>query len=160
MKTRPYHLAAGPIYLDRTPMTAPISAVCVGRHRFLSEHLGLYFSRMGLQTRCVTGLDAGLAAVRASAPDVVICDYDLLATIPLEAWEHEAAFERVPVIAVSLTRRPEEMHVLDVNGIGGFLYLPTLDPKAALRVLEMTRRAAEYTPARGIPRTGSVPAAT
>ncbi len=141
-------------------MTPPISALCVGRHRFLSEHLGVYFSRIGLQTRCVTGLDAALGAVRESAPDVVICDYDLLATIPIEAWEHEAAFARVPVIAVSLTRRPEEMHVLDVNGIGGFLYLPTLDPTAALRVLEMTRRAAEYTPARGIPRTVSATAPT
>ena len=138
-------------------MTAPISALCVGRHRFLSDHLGLYFSKIGLQTRCVVGLDEALAAVRVSPPDVVLCDYDLLATIPLEAWEHEAAFERVPVIAVSLTRRHEEMHLLDVNGIGGFLYLPTLDPQAALRVLEMTRRAAEYTPARGIPRTVAAP---
>jgi hypothetical protein len=138
-------------------MTAPISALCVGRHRFLSDHLGLYFSKIGLRTRCVVGLDEALTAVRASAPDVVICDYDLLATIALDAWEHEAAFARVPVIAVSLTRRPEEMHLLDVNGIGGFLYLPTLDAQAALRVLEMTRRAAEYTPARGFPRTTSAP---
>jgi hypothetical protein len=138
-------------------MTAPLSALCVGRHRFLSDHLGLYFSRIGLRTCCVVGLDEALTAVRASAPDVVLCDYDLLATIPIESWEHEAAFERVPVIAVSLTRRPEEMHLLDVNGIGGFLYLPTLDPHAALRVLEMTRRAAEYTPARGIPRTTLAP---
>jgi DNA-binding response OmpR family regulator len=141
-------------------MKTPISALCVGRHRFLSDHLGLYFSNIGLQTRCVVGLDEALAAVRAAPPDVVLCDYDLLATIALDEWEHDAAFERVPVIAVSLTRRPEEMHVLDVNGIGGFLYLPTLDAQAALRVLEMTRRAAEYTPARGIPRTSSAPSAS
>jgi DNA-binding NarL/FixJ family response regulator len=138
-------------------MKAPLSALCVGRHRFLSDHLGLYFTNIGLRTQCVVGLDEALVAVRAAAPDVVICEYDLLATIPLEAWEHDAAFERVPVIAVSLTRRPEEMHLLDVNGIGGFLYLPTLDPEAALRVLEMTRRAAEYTPARGFPRSSSAP---
>ena len=140
-------------------MTAPISALCVGRHRFLSDHLGLYFGNIGLRTQCVVGLDEALAAVRATPPDVVLCDYDLLATIALDVWEHDAAFERVPVIAVSLTRRPEEMHLLDVNGIGGFLYLPTLDAQAALRVLEMTRRAAEYTPARGIPRTSSAPSA-
>jgi hypothetical protein len=139
-------------------MTAPISALCVGRHRYLSDHLGLYFSKIGLQTQCVVGLDEALAAVRVSPPDVVLCDYDLLATIALEAWAHDAAFERVPVIAVSLTRRPEEMHLLDVNGIGGFLYLPTLDAGAALRVLEMTRRASEYTPARGMPRTSAAPA--
>ena len=37
----------------------------------------------------------------------------------------------MPVIAVSLTRRPHEAHLLDVNGIGGFLYLPLLDRNAA-----------------------------
>lgn len=141
-------------------MTAPLKALCVGRHRFLSDHLGLYFGGIGLQTECVVGLDEALVAVKSSSPDVVICDYDLLATIPIESWEHEPAFARVPVIAVSLTRRPEEMHVLDVNGIGGFLYLPTLDPKAALRVLEMTRRAAEYTPARGFGRAILAPSST
>ncbi len=141
-------------------MTAPLNALCVGRHRFLSDHLGLYFSRIGLRTQCVVGLDEAVDAVHGSRPDVVICDYDLLATIPIESWEHDPAFARVPVIAVSLTRRPEEMHVLDVNGIGGFLYLPTLDSKAALRVLEMTRRAAEYTPARGFPRVSLSPGST
>jgi hypothetical protein len=133
-------------------MSTPLTALCVGRHRFLSDHLGAWFSRIGLRTLSVVGLDEALAAVHAHVPDVVICDYDLLATIALDRWEHDASFARVPVLAVSLTRRPEEMHVLDVNGIGGFLYLPTLDPQAALRVLEMTRRAAEYTPARGLPR--------
>jgi hypothetical protein len=140
-------------------MTEPLTALCVGRHRFLSDHLGLYFSRIGLRTQCVVGLDDALAAVRAAAPDVVICDYDLLTSISLDEWEREAAFARVPVLAVSLTRRPEEMQLLDVNGIGGFLYLPTLDSGAALRVLEMTRRAAEYTPARGFPRTLPAPSA-
>ena len=133
-------------------MSTPLTALCVGRHRFLSDHLAAYFSRIGLQAQGVVGLDEALAAVQAKAPDVVICDYDLLATIAIDRWEHDASFARVPVIAVSLTRRPEEMHVLDVNGIGGFLYLPTVDPQAVLRLLEMTRRAAEYTPARGIPR--------
>ena len=133
-------------------MSTPLTALCVGRHRFLSEHLAAYFSRIGLLTRCAVGLDEALATVRGEAPDVVICDYDLLAAIPIERWERDPAFARVPVIAVSLTRRPEEMHVLDVSGIGGFLYLPTLDPQAALRVLEMTRRATAYSPARDLPR--------
>ena len=129
----------------------------MGRHRYLSEHLASVFRELELDTVAAVGMDEALAAARDHMPDVVICDYDLLATIALEAWEHEAAFERVPVIAVSLTRRPEEMHLLDVTGIGGFRYLPTLDPHAALRVLEMTRRASEYTPARGFPRTNSAP---
>ena len=140
-------------------MSTPLTALCVGRHRFLSDHLAAWFSRIGLQTKGVVGLDEALATVRAQAPDVVICDYDLLATIPLDRWEHDASFARVPVIAVSLTRRPEEMHVLDVNGIAGFLYLPTLDPQDAARLLEMTRRAAEYTPARDLPRPTTASAA-
>ena len=141
-------------------MSTPLTALCVGRHRFLSDHLAAWFSRIGLQTRSAVGLDDALIAVQADVPDVVICDYDLLATIPIDRWEHDASFARVPVIAVSLTRRPEEMHVLDVNGIGGFLYLPTLDPGAALRLIEMTRRAAEYTPARGLPRRTTVSGAS
>jgi hypothetical protein len=41
----------------------------------------------------------------------------------------------MPVIAVSLTRRPHEAHLLDVNGIAGFLYLPLLDRDAAMRII-------------------------
>ncbi len=138
-------------------MTMPITALCVGRHRFLSEHLGLYFSKIGLVTHCVVGLDEALGAVRTSPPDVILCDYDLLATIAGSRSERDAAFAHIPVMAVSLTRRPEEMHVLDDNGIGGFLYLPTLDPQAALRLLDMTRRAAEYSPARDLHRLPTSP---
>jgi hypothetical protein len=69
-------------------------------------------------------------------PNVVVCDYDLLATLSLESWETDELLSRTPVIAVSLTRRPEEVHLLDVNGIGGFLYLPTLKPEAAHKILK------------------------
>jgi len=141
-------------------MQTPTTALCVGRHRFLSDHLCIYFERIGLRTVSVVGLDEARAALAAAVPDVVICDYDLLATIPPEHWERDIAFGMIPLIAVSLTRRPEEMHVLDVNGIGGFLYLPTLDPESALRLIEMTRRAVEYSPARGLPRTMTAPSAS
>lgn len=141
-------------------MQTPTTALCVGRHRFLSDHLGLYFEGIGLRTVSVVGLDEARAALAAAMPDVVLCDYDLLATIPAEHWERGSVFGMVPLIAVSLTRRPEEMHVLDVNGIGGFLYLPTLDPKAALGLIEMTRRAVDYSPARGFPRTMTAPSAS
>jgi len=141
-------------------MQIPTTALCVGRHRFLSDHLGAYFSRIGLRTVNVVGLDEARAALVNAVPQVVICDYDLLATIPTDRWEQDAVFAHVPVIAVSLTRRPEEMHVLDVHGIGGFLYLPTLDPPAALRLIEMTSRAAEYSPARGLPRQTTAPSSS
>ena len=85
------------------------------------------------------GFDEALAAARPVPPDVVVCDYDLLATGSLERWEQDDHLGRLPVIAVSLTRRPEEQHLLDVNAIAGFLYLPTLSREDALKVLAGTR---------------------
>lgn len=112
-----------------------LHALCVGRHRFLSDHLGVFFSRYGLSTTCVVGLDEAIAAAEKRAPSVVICEYDLLATIPLDEWERHNTLSRLPVVAVSLTRRPDEMHPLDVNGIAGFLYLPSLRPESVQRIL-------------------------
>ena len=138
-------------------MTAPTRALCVGRHRFLSDHLGLFFSGIGLETRCVVGLSDGLAAVQADCPDIVICDYDLLTTMPISDLEQEPLFGRVPILAVSMTRRPEEMHALDIGGIGGFLYLPAVDAESALGVLEMMRGAAQYSPTLERHRPGAAP---
>ena len=52
---------------------------------------------------------------------------------------------RVPVIAVSLTRRSEEMHLLDVNNIAGFFYLPALTEEDARRLLHAVRPAPGYS---------------
>lgn len=110
-------------------------ALCVGRHRYLSDHLARYFGELGVVTYSAVGLEGAVAAARQAPPDVMICDYDLLATIPLGDVEIDPVLSRTPVLAVSLTRRPEEVHLLDINGIAGFLYLPTLTPHAAMRVL-------------------------
>lgn len=109
--------------------------LCVGRHPFLSAHLCRFFSALGVSTQPVVGLEDAIEAAARHRPDAVICDYDLLATIPLDGWERDPLLSRLPVIAVSLTRRPDEVHVLDVNGIAGFLYLPTLEREQALQVL-------------------------
>ena len=109
--------------------------LCVGRHPFLSAHLCRFFSALGVSTWPAVGLEEAIEAAVEHRPDAVICDYDLLATIPLDGWERDPLLSRVPVIAVSLTRRPNEVHVLDVNGIAGFLYLPTLEREQALQVL-------------------------
>lgn len=102
---------------------------------------------MGLTTVPVVGFDGAIRGVREHAPEVILCDYDLLATAPLERWERDEVISRVPVIAVSLTRRPTEVHLLDINGIAGFLYLPTLTKDAALKVL----RAADPSAPRPLP---------
>jgi len=95
-------------------------------------------------------------ASRGASPDVVICDYDLLATIPLEKWERDELLSHTPVIAVSLTRHSQELHLLDANGIAGFLYLPTLETGPALKILRAAATRSKYTlpqPVNAAPRT-------
>lgn len=129
-------------------------ALCVGRHRYLSEHLGTFFRELGLETECVVGLDEARRSAFDRKPDIVLCDYDLLATASLERLEADENLSRVPIIAVSLTRRPDEVHLLDVNGIAGFLYLPTLDHETARRALGLGGRT---VPGLAVPREWTEP---
>lgn len=133
--------------------------MCVGRHPYLTEHFCRFFEQLGLETIPSVGLAEATDRVRAEALDAVICDYDLLATMPLERWERDPALAELPVIAVSLTRHPGEAHLLDVNGIAGFLYLPTLEPEHAMRLLAAVRprRASINPPALPWPGTSSAP---
>jgi len=123
----------------------PLRALCIARHSFLSGHLARYFAAMGIATTDAVGLDAALERAGETQPDVVICDYDLLATIPLENWEENDLLSQTPVIAVSLTRQSQELHLLDVNGIAGFLYLPTLEEAPALKILQAAAARPKFT---------------
>jgi len=123
---------------------APLRALCIARHSFLSEHIARYFAQMGIATTDAVGLEAAVKSAGEILPDVVICDYDLLATISLEMWENDRLLSKTPVIAVSLTRHAEELHLLDVNGIAGFLYLPTLERAPALRILHAAAAGPKY----------------
>lgn len=123
----------------------PLRALCIARHSFLSEHIARYFAEMGVATTNAVGLDSAVKAAADSSPDVVICDYDVLATISLQKWEHDPLLSNTPVIAVSLTRHAEELQLLDVNGIAGFLYLPTLEQAPALRILHAAAARQKYT---------------
>jgi hypothetical protein len=108
---------------------------------------------MGIVTTEAVGLESALA-MAGNAHDVVICDYDLLAAISLEKWERDRLLSNVPVIAVSLTRRAQEVQMLDITGIAGFLYLPTLDTASALRILRAAATRTKYTlPLNTAPRT-------
>jgi hypothetical protein len=123
---------------------APLRALCIARHRYLSEHIARYFANWGLSTCNAVGLDSAADVAITAQPDVVICDYDLLASIPLAQWEHDALLANTPVIAVSLTRNTEEVH-LDSNGIAGFLYLPTLDEVPALKIVRAAAARRKYS---------------
>ncbi len=115
--------------------TQRLRALCVGRHQFLSDHVARFFGSLGIDTRHAVGLQHALVESRDFNPDVVIAEYELLAMLSLEAWEKDELLSRTAVIAVSLTRRPHEVHLLDVNGIAGFLYLPLLDVVTAEKII-------------------------
>ena len=119
-----------------------MKVLCVGRHALLADHIASLFRDAGADTHAAVGLAEGATLAATMMPDAVLCDYDLLATNSLASWEGDPALATVPVVAVSLNRRPEEACAFDVNGIAGFLYLPTLDRGAALRTLAgLTRRS-------------------
>ena len=124
---------------------APLRALCVARHCFLSEHIARYFAAMGLATIDAVGLDSASESASSVSPDVVICDYDLLAAVPHEKWERDALLSKTPVIAVSLTRHAEELQLLHANGIAGFLYLPTLKQASALEILHSAATRPRFT---------------
>jgi hypothetical protein len=109
--------------------------LCIARHGVLSDHLASLFRGFGAESCSAVGLAEALAAARSFAPQAVICDYDLLATVSLTAWERDPQLARVPIVAVSLTRRPAELHALDVNNVAGFVYLPALDHEDGVRLL-------------------------
>ena len=54
----------------------------------------------------------GLEAVRLceeQRPDIVFCEYDLLATVPLESWERDPFLSRVPVMVLRGDYNPGTM---------------------------------------------------
>jgi CheY-like chemotaxis protein len=134
--------------------------LCVGRHPFLSEHLGRFFEDLGLDCIPCVGLSEAVELVPVHQPDAVICDYDLLATMSLTSWESDPMLGDLPVIAVSLTRHPGEAHLMDVNGIAGFLYLPTLNPQDAHRLLSgLKPRSPRINPPNVLPWPSTPPVA-
>ena len=136
---------------SRHRLPHPVRALCVGRHPYLAEHLAAFFSRHGLDTRAAVGLSGAVESSRAFAPDIVLCDYDVITTVPLDLWERDAVLARVPLVAVSMTRRPDEVNLLDINGIEGVLYLPQLTPERVRHVLRAIR---ENTPPVPVPAFG------
>jgi DNA-binding NarL/FixJ family response regulator len=118
-------------------------ALCVARHPILSEHLTRFFERFDVAAAPVVGMKQARMAVSSYDPDLALCDYDLLTPVQLESWRGDAASNEVPIIAVSMTKRPDEVTTLQMQGVFGFLYLPTLDPDAARALLARHRRRRE-----------------
>ena len=123
--------------------------LCVARHPFLSEHLGRYFERLGVDTMPCVGLrDAQRLAPKYDV-DAVICDYDLLATASLDAWVSD------PLVGAPSGHR-RQSHAAPgrspprpkLTASRDFSYLPTL---------ECRRCAAQCSPRYGTGVAGSHP---
>jgi hypothetical protein len=106
----------------------------------LADHIARFFGDVGVDTTAVVGFAGAVTSANRTRPDVILCDYDLLASVPSNPWQHDDTLRRLPIVAVSLSRRPDEMHLLDINEIVGFLYLPTLQLDAAARVVYAAAR--------------------
>ncbi|MDB4889852.1 MAG: hypothetical protein JWL61_1707 [Gemmatimonadetes bacterium] len=114
--------------------------LCIGRHQFLSEHLCRFFSELGSDCEPVVGIATALSVAATFEPHLVIAESDLLSPAVLDAWSRERVLAGIPVLAVSLTRRPEESIPADLCGLAGVIYLPTLDRANVLALLEAARR--------------------
>ena len=110
--------------------------LCVGRHQYLSEHLCRLFGTLDVQCESATGVSAAPLAAAHFEPHLVVADGDLLNPSVLEAWSRDDALQEVPVLAVSLTRRPEEYTPAELSGIAGVIYLPKLKAGEALALLQ------------------------
>lgn len=114
--------------------------LCVGRHEFLSEHFCRYFRDFGAQCEPAVGTADAIVVAGSFEPHLVIADCELLTPAVLDTWSREGSLRDVPVVAVSLTRRPEESPSVEVCGLAGVIYLPTLDRSRAVALLEGAQR--------------------
>lgn len=110
--------------------------LCVGRHQYLSEHLCRLFGTLDVQCESATGVSAAPLAAAHFEPHLVVADADLLNPSVLEEWSRDDALQEVPVLAVSLTRRPEEYTSAELSGIAGVIYLPNLKAGEAVALLQ------------------------
>ena len=133
-----------------------MQALCIGRHAFLADHISAFFRAIGLAAEPAVGLHAAMSEARRRGPDVVVCDYDLLTPTWLGTWNGDALLRGIPMVAVSLTRRAEEVNLGSLPGVTDFLYLPTLDRENALRVIGRARPPVAPPPGSGYDRPNQV----
>jgi hypothetical protein len=132
-------------------------ALCVARHPILSEHLSRFFERFDVAAAPIVGMRQARSAALAYDPDVVFCDYDLLTPTQLELWRADPVCGSVPIVAVSMRKRPDEIAAVDRRGVVTFLYLPTVEPDALRPLFAALRRSRDGVASPGLswPRTAS-----
>ena len=120
--------------------------LCVGRHAYLSEHLCRYFRGLGADCSAAVGVSEALSLVTRYEPHVIVCDCDLITPALLDEWAVNPQMVDVPLLAVSLTRRPEELPPVELMGVAGVLYLPSLDRTQVLALLAGAHRRRGVSP--------------
>ena len=123
--------------------------LCVGRHAYLSEHLCRYFRGLGADCLPAVVAAEALRLAEQYEPHVVVCDCDLITPALLDDWAGEPTMAGVPLLAVSLTRRPEELPPVELLGVAGVLYLPTLERAQILALLAGAHRRRGVIPPLG-----------
>lgn len=120
--------------------------LCVGRHAYLSEHLCRYFRELGADCAPVVGATDAVSFASHYEPHVIVCDCDLISPALLDEWAVEPSVADVPLLAVSLTRRPEELPPVELLGVAGVLYLPALERSTVLALLAGAHRRRGVVP--------------
>ena len=114
--------------------------LCAGRHAFLSEHLCRVFGDAGAECEPAVGATEMLRKAAEFEPHVVVSDHDLITASVLDAWAAEPALREVPVLAVSMTRRPDDALPVEPAGLAAVIYLPSLDAERAASLLAALHR--------------------
>jgi hypothetical protein len=109
--------------------------LCVGRHAFLSEHLCRVFRDAGADCEPAVGTSEALRRAAELEPHAVVCDCDLITPALLDSWAAAPVLSQVPVLAVSLTRRPEESTPAELNGLAAVIYLPSIEREQVVALL-------------------------
>ena len=120
--------------------------LCVARHAYLSEHLCRYFRGLGADCSAAVGVSEALSLVTRYEPHVIVCDCDLITPTLLDEWAVDLRTSDVPLLAVSLTRRPEELPPVELLGVAGVLYLPALERSQVLALLAGAHRRRGVAP--------------
>lgn len=122
-----------------------MNALCIGRHRYLSDFLAAYFHDSTLHTTPAVGLAEAERAAQDIAFDVVICEYDLMSPVAVERWSSHPRLCAIPVVAVSLTRSADEAPTVDGAVLALYLYLPSFEPDEARQLVAAVRRSLPYS---------------
>ncbi len=118
-----------------SPTTELLRTVCIARHLVLAEHVCAIVRGPTLSSVPAVGLSHGVALALERRPHAVLCDYDLLASAALDGWHGNPLLAAMPLIAVSLTRQPEEVVSINDSLLAAFLYLPTLTAETVGRIV-------------------------